>query len=53
MNSKQARTLDAVFADPVRANIAWDDVESLLLAAGAMVVESRGSRVRFRKGDMV
>jgi hypothetical protein len=53
MNSKQARTLEAVFADPVLANIAWADIESLLLAVGTTLVEGRGSRVRFCKGDMV
>lgn len=47
MNSKQRRTLEAVFADPVQANIAWSDIEALLIACGAMTEEGRGSRVRF------
>jgi hypothetical protein len=46
MNSKQTRTLEEVFEDPVRANIDWQDVESLLVALGAEITEGRGSRVR-------
>ena len=46
MKGKHAKTLDAVFADPVRANIAWSDIEALLIAAGAEISEGRGSRVR-------
>lgn len=40
------RTLAAIFADPVRANIAWNDVESLLSGLGATITEGSGSRVR-------
>ncbi len=47
MNSRQRKTLEAVFADPVRANIAWADIESLLVAVGCRVIEGSGSRVRF------
>jgi hypothetical protein len=46
MNSKQRRTLAAIFSDPVPATIAWDDIESLLVACGAATEEGRGSRVR-------
>ncbi len=53
MNSKQRRTLAAVFADPVPGNIAWADVEGLLVAAGARVVEGRGWRVRFESDGEV
>lgn len=47
MNSRQRKTLEAVFADPARANIAWADIESLLVAVGCRVIEGSGSRVRF------
>jgi hypothetical protein len=47
MNSRRRRTLAAVFTDPVKANIAWADIESLLIAAGCRVIEGAGSRVRF------
>lgn len=46
MTGKHRKTLAAVFADPVRANVAWTDVEALFLAAGADVSAGRGSRVR-------
>jgi hypothetical protein len=46
MNKKQTRTLQAIFADPVRANIDWRDVESLFNALGAELTEGNGSRVR-------
>ncbi|QTN20180.1 type II toxin-antitoxin system HicA family toxin [Brevundimonas sp. AJA228-03] len=46
MKGKHARTLDAIFADPVRANVAWSDVEALFAAAGGTISEGRGSRVR-------
>jgi hypothetical protein len=53
MNSKQARTLAAVFADPVSGTIAWADIERLLVAAGCRVVEGSGSRVRFVFGQEI
>lgn len=46
MNRKQRKTLAALFADPVRANIAWDDIISLLGALGAQISQGRGSRIR-------
>ena len=39
-------TLEAIFADPVRASIAWSDIEAMLKAFGAEIEEGRGSRVR-------
>jgi hypothetical protein len=44
MNKKQTAVLRAIFADPVRANISWRDVISLLRALGAEVDEGSGSR---------
>lgn len=46
MQRKHADTLHAIFADPVRANVAWRDVEALLRALGAELSEGRGARVR-------
>jgi hypothetical protein len=46
MIGKHRKTLQAIFADPVRANIPWADVEGLFIASGAEVSEGRGSRVR-------
>ena len=47
MNSKHRRTLEAIFTEPVSGTINWADIESLLVWAGAEVIEGRGSRVRF------
>lgn len=47
MRGKHCKTLEAVFADPVRASILRDDIVALVRAAGAEVGEGRGSRVRF------
>jgi HicA toxin of bacterial toxin-antitoxin, len=46
MRGKHRSTLQAIFADPVRANVLWTDVEALLVAAGASISQGRGSRVR-------
>lgn len=46
MNRRQEATLKAIFAIPTRANIAWSDIESLLVALGARIGEGAGSRVR-------
>lgn len=46
MNAKHRRTLQAIFARPDRADIAWRDMESLLVAVGAELSEGNGSRVR-------
>jgi hypothetical protein len=46
MGTKHRRTLAAVFAEPVRANVLWSDVEALFAACGAVITEGRGSRVR-------
>ena len=46
LSSKQRKMLGAIFEDPVRSNVAWSDVERLLLALGAETSEGRGSRVR-------
>jgi len=50
MNSRHRKTLEAVFAEPARSNIAWVDVEALLVAAGCYVKEGSGSRVKFEYG---
>lgn len=48
MNSKQKKTLAAIFTDPVSGAIEWADIEGLLVAVGCEVIEGSGSRVRFR-----
>ncbi len=45
-------TYDAIFSDPVRANIKWRDIESLLISLGAKLTEGKGSRVRVELGNL-
>ena len=47
MNRKQRHTYDALFAEPIRRNITWNDVVSLVQALGGEVRQGSGSRVRF------
>lgn len=46
LNSKQRKTLKAVFATPVRSNIYWRDIVSMFNALGANITQGHGSRVR-------
>ena len=46
VSTKHARTLAAIFANPVRADLRWSDIETLLLALGADIKQGAGSRVR-------
>ena len=48
VNSKQRRTLKKVFDNPVRADVEWKDIESLIIALGGKIKEARGSRVTIR-----
>jgi hypothetical protein len=52
MNSKHRRTHEAIFFDPLLANILWDDIDALLVALGALRDEGRGSRIRFLLNDI-
>ena len=46
--AKSKKTLQAIFDDPVCADIEWRDVESLLGSLGALIKQGSGSRVRVR-----
>jgi hypothetical protein len=46
MNSKQKKTFELIFKDPMPPDIAWPDIESLLVALGAEISEGAGSRLR-------
>lgn len=46
MGPRHKRTLQAIFDDPVRSNIAWRAIEAMLTSAGAEISEGEGSRVR-------
>ncbi len=43
---KQSQPLKDIFENPIRSNIVWKDIESLLRACGAQISEGSGSRVR-------
>ena len=45
MNTRHRRTLAAIFADPVRSDVRWRDIEALFVALGAKIQERTGSRV--------
>ncbi len=47
MNQKQRNTYSALFAEPIRRNILWNEVVSLILALDGQVLQGDGSRVRF------
>ncbi|MBX3566546.1 MAG: type II toxin-antitoxin system HicA family toxin [Rhizobiaceae bacterium] len=46
LSRKHKATLEALFAEPVCAGIAWRDIETMLIACGAEITEGQGSRVR-------
>jgi hypothetical protein len=52
MKAKHRKTLQAIFANPVRANIPWKDIENLLVAYGAEISEGEGSRVRIALNEV-
>jgi hypothetical protein len=52
VQTKHQKTLEAIYAQPIRANIAWNDIEGLLIALGAEVTEGSGSRVRVALNDV-
>jgi len=45
MKRKHQKTLDAIYARPVSANIQWRDIEALLIELGADISEREGSRI--------
>ena len=47
MNNKQKNTYKSIFTNPIRRDIIWNDVVSLIKALGGTVKEGDGSRVRF------
>lgn len=46
MAKKHLKTLEAVYENPIRSNVAWSDIEKMLQALGAELSEGSGSRVR-------
>jgi len=50
VKTKHLKTLEAIFAKPTTATLEWARIETLFVAAGCIVIEGRGSRVRFAHG---
>ncbi len=46
LSQKHRKTLALIFENPVRADVAWRDIEALLVALGATIKEGNGSRLR-------
>lgn len=53
LNSKQKSTLEAIYKNPIPANIGWKDIESLFIACGAIVSQGNGSRVRISLNSVI
>lgn len=47
VNKKHQKTLKSIFLNPIPKTLEWKWVEALFVALGAVVIEGRGSRVRF------
>ena len=52
MNAKHRKTLEAIFAKPTSAALAFSRIEALVVALGGTVTEREGSRVKISlKGE--
>ncbi|MCZ8159211.1 MAG: hypothetical protein O9275_00395 [Microcystis sp. LE19-196.1B] len=45
LSKKQRKILDQIFEQPVRSDVVWTDIESLLEALGTEISEGRRLRV--------
>lgn len=52
MNKRHRGALQAIFDDPVRADVEWKAIEKMLIALAAEISEGRGSRVRIHLGGV-
>ncbi|MCK5153377.1 MAG: type II toxin-antitoxin system HicA family toxin [Spirochaetales bacterium] len=52
MSSKNRKTLQTIFSDPINGNIEWRKIEALLLSLGAVRTEGSGSAVSFVLKDI-
>ena len=46
LSRRHRAILESIFATPVRASIAWRDIEALFVACGGEISEGEGSRMR-------
>ncbi len=52
LNSKQQKTWDLIFGNPVSSKVQWKDVESLLISLALEIRQGNGSRIRAGKGKL-
>lgn len=52
MNTKQRKTLELIFKNPVQSDIRWSDIETLFEGFGGEISEGAGSRVRVALGGV-
>jgi len=45
LRSKHKKTIQKIFENPIRSDVQWSSVESLLLALGGEITQGRESRV--------
>jgi hypothetical protein len=48
MNSRQIKTLELIFKNPIQTNILWTDIEKLFRALGCKLSKGSGSRIRVK-----
>jgi hypothetical protein len=46
MNAKNRKTLELIFANPIRPDVPWKDIEALFVDLGGHISEGSGSRIR-------
>jgi len=47
VNNKHKKILKAIFEEPIRLDIRWNDIESLIEGLGGSIKQGKGSRVMF------
>lgn len=52
LGSTHRKTLQEIFDTPVRSDVEWKKIESLLATLGAELSEGRGSRIRVALNDV-
>jgi len=53
LNNKNRKTLKAIFEEPIRSNIRWNDIENLVKDLGGNIKQGRGSRVMFELNEKI
>lgn len=52
MNNKNRQILRSIYTDPIPADIKWSDIENLIKDIGGIISQGKGSRVRFKLGEI-